>query len=157
MTTTEAADSVAMIEEALVTIVREVGRPRLQEQLAREAGVAVERAGYNLLRLLDEQGSVPITGLARGLGLDNSTVSRQVHALERGGMVSRFRGPTDRRVMGIALTEAGREALELAPRRVGHPRFVGVVDDRRERSVDVEEERRAAGLGGELGERFHVS
>jgi DNA-binding MarR family transcriptional regulator len=112
MTTTEAADSVAMIEEALVTIVREVGRPRLQEQLAREAGVAVERAGYNLLRLLDEQGSVPITGLARGLGLDNSTVSRQVHALERGGMVSRFRGPTDRRVMGIALTEAGREALE---------------------------------------------
>ena len=42
MTTTEAADSVAMIEEALVTIVREVGRPRLQEQLAREAGVACD-------------------------------------------------------------------------------------------------------------------
>jgi hypothetical protein len=46
-----------------------------------------------------------------------------------------------------------RQARDLAPRLVGDTRVLGPLDDRRERPVDVEEDRRAAGFVGEHAER----
>ncbi len=103
--------AVVSIEESIVTIVREATRPRLQEQVAAAAGVAVERAGYGVLRALADSGPLAVTALARQLGLDTSTVSRHVAALEGDGLVGRAEDPADRRVALLALTARGRRAL----------------------------------------------
>lgn len=118
--------AVATIEEAIVTIVREATLPSLQERLTAEAAVAVERAGYGVLRALDEDGPMSLTTLARVLGLDNSTVSRHVGALERDGLVRKSEDPADRRSALLALTAAGRRALGRL-RAVRHRVFAEVL------------------------------
>ena len=124
----------ATIEEALVLIVREATLPSTQERYVAAAGIPVERAGYNVLRAVDEAGSLRLTTLARHLGLDASTVSRHVRALERVGLVSRSSDATDGRVTTVELTPAGHDALERL-RGVRHRLFDEVlsswsVDDR---------------------------
>ena len=103
---------IATIEASIVTIVREATLPSTQERFVARAGVGVERAGYSVLREVAELGPVRLTELARHLGIDASTVSRHVAALERQGMLARGSDPADRRVVKVQLTGAGAKALE---------------------------------------------
>lgn len=103
--------TIASIEESVVTLVREATLPRLQERFVAEAGVAVERAGYHVLRTVAEQGQVRLGDLARELGVDSSTVSRQVRGLEIAGLLARSGDPADGRVARLELTAAGADAL----------------------------------------------
>jgi DNA-binding MarR family transcriptional regulator len=66
---------------------------------------------YTLLGHLEESGGCRATDLAAYYALDKSTVSRQVGALERAGLVERRRDPEDQRVQVLDLTEAGRRIL----------------------------------------------
>ncbi|MEU9480991.1 MarR family winged helix-turn-helix transcriptional regulator [Streptomyces sp. NPDC048191] len=66
---------------------------------------------YTLLGHLEEQGGCRATDLAAHYALDKSTVSRQVAALERAGLIERRLDPEDHRVQVLDLTEAGREIL----------------------------------------------
>lgn len=66
---------------------------------------------YTLLGHLEESGGCRATDLAAHYALDKSTVSRQVTALERAGLVERRRDPEDHRVQVLYLTEAGRSIL----------------------------------------------
>jgi DNA-binding MarR family transcriptional regulator len=66
---------------------------------------------YTLLGHLEESGGCRATDLAAHYALDKSTVSRQVTALERAGLVERRRDPEDHRVQVLHLTEAGRRIL----------------------------------------------
>ena len=50
---------------------------------------------------------------------------------------------------------AARDLDQHRARRLGHVRVGGVPDDRRERAVDVEQDRRAIGLGADRPERLH--
>jgi DNA-binding MarR family transcriptional regulator len=112
VTKTAAPDVVIMsIEESIVTIVREATLPSVQERFVAQTGVAVERAGYGVLRGVAEQGPVRLSDLAHQLGVDTSTVSRHVKALEGQGMLVRTGDPTDGRVARVALTAAGVAAL----------------------------------------------
>jgi DNA-binding MarR family transcriptional regulator len=120
--------TIATIEDSVVTIVREATLPSVQERFVEQAGVAVERAGYGVLRGVAEHGPVRVTDLARQLGVDPSTVSRQVKALERQGMLARDGDPRDGRVARLALTPAGGEALELL-RVVRHRLFAEILAD----------------------------
>jgi DNA-binding MarR family transcriptional regulator len=73
---------------------------------------------YTLLGHLEESGGCRSTDLAAHYALDKSTVSRQVTALERAGLVERHRDPEDHRVHVLHLTEAGRRILaEVTVRR----------------------------------------
>lgn len=117
---------VALIEAALVTIVREISLPRLQERVTTTAGVPVERSGYGVLRVLDESEPMPISALARLLGLDTSTVSRQVSALVRDGLIVRDQDAEDRRVIRVSLSETGRHALARL-RAARHQVFAEIV------------------------------
>ncbi|MDH6622671.1 DNA-binding MarR family transcriptional regulator [Streptomyces sp. LBL] len=108
---------------------------------------------YTLLGHLEEGGGCRATDLAAHYALDKSTVSRQVTALERAGLVERRRDPEDHRVQVLHLTEAGRRILA----QVTVSRRAAV----RERLVDWAEEdlewfaaclvRYNAGSGGEAG------
>lgn len=66
---------------------------------------------YTLLGHLEERGGCRATDLAAHYALDKSTVSRQVTALERAGLVERRRDPEDHRVQVLHLTETGRSVL----------------------------------------------
>ncbi|MFI6206286.1 MarR family winged helix-turn-helix transcriptional regulator [Streptomyces sp. NPDC051041] len=66
---------------------------------------------YTLLGHLEESGGCRATDLAAHYALDKSTVSRQVAALERAGLVERRLAPGDHRVQVLDLTDSGRRVL----------------------------------------------
>ncbi|MEU1039440.1 MarR family winged helix-turn-helix transcriptional regulator [Streptomyces sp. NPDC005551] len=66
---------------------------------------------YTLLGHLEERGGCRATDLAAHYALDKSTVSRQVAALERAGLVERRLDPEDHRVQVLHLTQAGTAIL----------------------------------------------
>ncbi|EFL37759.1 MarR family winged helix-turn-helix transcriptional regulator [Streptomyces griseoflavus] len=66
---------------------------------------------YTLLGHLETSGGCRATDLAAHYALDKSTVSRQVTALERSGLVERRPDPEDHRVQVVMLTSEGRRIL----------------------------------------------
>lgn len=71
---------------------------------------------YTLLGHLEERGGCRATDLAAHYALDKSTVSRQVAALERAGLIERRLDPEDHRVQVLHLTDAGQEILAQVTR-----------------------------------------
>lgn len=121
-------DTVAWIEESVVTLVREATLPSLQERFVAEAGVAVERAGYLVLRCIAEHGPARVGEVAQRLGVDASTVSRRIRVLEERGLLARAGDPSDGRVARLALTGVGAEALGRL-RAARHRLFAEVLAD----------------------------
>ncbi|MFF2652523.1 MarR family winged helix-turn-helix transcriptional regulator [Streptomyces sp. NPDC058045] len=72
---------------------------------------------YTLLGHLEEQDACRATDLAAHYALDKSTVSRQVTALERAGLIARRTAPDDHRVQVLHLTEAGTAILAKVTER----------------------------------------
>jgi DNA-binding MarR family transcriptional regulator len=68
------------------------------------------------LTLIDRSSGCHAKELARSSGLDPSTVSRAVAALVGHGLVERRADPADGRASVLAVTDAGRAALEQAKR-----------------------------------------
>lgn len=98
------------IEEALGTIVRQSKSPRQHERIAELGAVSLETSLYPVLRRIGE--SAPrLTDLAEILGVEVSTVSRQVRQLEDLGLVDRAADPEDGRAVSLSLTAAGRQTL----------------------------------------------
>lgn len=50
--------------------------------------------------------------LSNRLSLEKSTVSRLLSGLEKRGWIERDRNPDDRRIVEVALTEAGKQTAE---------------------------------------------
>jgi DNA-binding MarR family transcriptional regulator len=67
----------------------------------------VELAAYHLLAVLATEGPQRTTALAEAVHSDTSTVSRQVGALVRHGLVERQADPADGRACLLAATTAG--------------------------------------------------
>jgi len=99
------------IERALTRVVRTLYLPRLHERLSEAAGVSLERTGYGVLGRIAEAGTIRPSELAAVLGLDISTVSRQVQDLESKGLVERRPDPVDGRASVLNLTTRGDDAL----------------------------------------------
>lgn len=66
---------------------------------------------YTLLSHLEYEGGCRATDLAAHYTLDKSTISRQVGALEKAGLVERRLDPADHRVHVLHLTGRGVEVL----------------------------------------------
>ena len=82
---------------------------------------ALDRSAYVILRLLQAAGRLNVSALADRLNLDGSTVTRQVTALEKDGLVRRTPDPTDGRGTVIAPTDSGLaqvDAVRKARREV---------------------------------------
>jgi DNA-binding MarR family transcriptional regulator len=104
---------------------------RLGEASRRSTGLkphrALDRAAYVILRHLQHDGPQNVSALAARLNLDGSTVTRQVIALERDGLVERQRDPNDGRGTvieptdrGIAQVDAVRQARRALYDKVLH-------------------------------------
>jgi DNA-binding MarR family transcriptional regulator len=73
---------------------------------------ALDRAAYVILRQLQQDGPMNVSALADALTLDGSTVTRQLTALQRDGLIERRPDPEDGRGTVISATERGLRQVE---------------------------------------------
>ncbi|OLT55323.1 hypothetical protein BJF88_06745 [Cellulosimicrobium sp. CUA-896] len=108
-----AEDAVATVELEVAHLLRRAERTRTTGERGdpRPDG-SLDRSGYLLLQALRIHGPQHVTALAERLGLDGSTVTRQVVALERAGHVTRARDPLDGRAVVVEPTSAGLDQLD---------------------------------------------
>jgi DNA-binding MarR family transcriptional regulator len=103
------------VTEPLATVETELARlTRTLEGMSRRSAIYrdMDRSSYLLARTLHAAGPSSINGLAALLGLDATTVTRQIASMERGGLVRRHRDDRDARVSRISLTRAGERRME---------------------------------------------
>ncbi len=110
MTERDDAD-VARIEQALITLVRRSNHPRRHLQIVRQARVDIDRSTYVLLARLADAKRGRVSDLAGELGVDMSTVSRQVARAEAQGLLRRTADRNDARATTLELTGEGRRIL----------------------------------------------
>ncbi|WP_049570806.1 MarR family winged helix-turn-helix transcriptional regulator [Streptomyces sp. SBT349] len=72
---------------------------------------SMDRAAYLLLSRLAEEGPAGVKALAEGMGIDSSTVTRQVAPLVDAGLVRRAADPADGRAVVLQLSPRGNERL----------------------------------------------
>lgn len=100
--------AIPTVETELATLTRYL------ERVSRKAGVydRLDRSGYLLARTLHGRGPTTIGALAVELGLDATTVTRQIAAMDASGLVERSRDPHDGRACRVGLTDEGRRRME---------------------------------------------
>jgi DNA-binding MarR family transcriptional regulator len=81
-----------------------------------EVESGLDRAGYLLLRTLERIGPASINTIATAVGLDGSTVTRQVSTMKELGLVERETNPGDRRSCIISPTTTGRDLMRRVRR-----------------------------------------
>lgn len=85
---------------------------RASARFASQQRDGIELAAYHLLAVLATEGPQRTTALAEAVHSDTSTVSRQVGALVRHGLVERQADPADGRACLLAATPTGRSCFE---------------------------------------------
>ena len=110
-----AADSViaAIATECACLNVRRTARAVTQLYDRTFAPLGLRATQVTLLVALERAGPVPFTRLADALGMDRTTLTRNLAPLQRQRLVSLRPGP-DRRVRLAALTDKGRASLAAA-------------------------------------------
>lgn len=89
-----------------------MNRPQQDEALVREAGVTLDRALFKLLVAVDRLGPIGVVELADRVGLDYTTISRQIAKLDELGLVARRGSAKDRRVREAVITSPGKEITD---------------------------------------------
>lgn len=98
-----AASPIRQIELQLAVLLRHAAGARRTTRTAER----LERSAYLLLAVLTEHGASSVNALAVRLGLNASTITRQVDAMEADGLVRRVKHPDDGRVTLVAVTDRG--------------------------------------------------
>lgn len=98
----------AVLEAELVALFRRGNHGRVELP----HGISLERSAYALMVRLRDEGPQRASVLASGLGLDLSTVSRQVSGLVEDGYVVKTADPHDGRASVLALSRTGRSLVE---------------------------------------------
>ncbi len=118
-----APEDMIELERALTRISHLMTRAKQHDRTMVEAGVAVDRAGAPLLRVLaDAPEPMRLGALADRLAVEAPHVTRQIQRLERAGLVERVPDPDDGRARRVRISPAGAEAVECL-RAVGRRRM----------------------------------
>lgn len=99
-------DPISELEAELVDLWRR-GRIQTRER-ARSIDPKLDPACYPLLVMLTRRDTVPMAELIAELGVEKSTLTRQIDAVVRLGLVERRPDPHDARARLVALTDFGR-------------------------------------------------
>jgi DNA-binding MarR family transcriptional regulator len=97
------------IEQQMTVLLRRVQRIHLSTAAG---DVNLERSAYGIMCKLADEGPQRLGALATAFGLDPSTITRQVQALEENRLAERTTDPTDRRASILDLTQTGRDILD---------------------------------------------
>jgi DNA-binding MarR family transcriptional regulator len=108
------SEDLARVAASLSTLSRAFTLARPHEQLLKEAGVRLDRAGLALLFRLSRHRSEPlrVSDLAELLDIDTPSVTRKIQQLERLGYVASLPDPEDKRAKRISLTPSGDKTIE---------------------------------------------
>lgn len=109
----------------------------------RDAGMDLDGPRASLLSVVVFGGPQPVTRLAAAEQVSPPAITKLVAALEAAGLVVRQRSPTDRRVVLVTATPAGRRLLERG--RAARVRAVADLLDGAS-ARDLATLRRAAGI-----------
>jgi DNA-binding MarR family transcriptional regulator len=116
-------DQNANTAESTALMSTEEGLPKLETELAALARMLegmsrrtaihreIDRSSYLIARMLAGEGATSIGGVAERLGLDATTVTRQVATMESAGLVVRRTDANDGRVRLIKLTSLGARTM----------------------------------------------
>lgn len=104
--------SMPELHRSLIDIASTLNRPENDAVMLEKAGLALERALFPLLVLVERLGPIGVVDLAGRVGRDHTTVSRQVARLEELGLVERRAGSADRRVREAVITPSGKTATD---------------------------------------------
>ncbi len=102
---------------ALTRLATAWSSPRVQAQVAIDAGVQIDTADIPAVYLLGHDGPLRAGTLATLLRLSPPTMSKQLRRLEDAGLVQRTEDADDRRARVLALTPAGRVAYDALAAR----------------------------------------
>ncbi len=95
--------------------------PQRDEAMIREAGIALDRALFPLLAVIERFGPIGVVDLADRAGRDHTTVSRQIAKLKALDLVER-RAAADRRVREASVSVRGQamiDRVDAARERIG--------------------------------------
>jgi DNA-binding MarR family transcriptional regulator len=101
------ADALDRIETELAVLIRALERLQRRSDIHKD----LDRASYLIARTLERTGPISINGLASTLGLDATTVTRQVATMHARRLVLRRADPDDGRVSVIRLSENGHRTM----------------------------------------------
>ena len=76
--------------------------------------VGLKAGQFTILAALMRDHHLPLGALARGLGMDRTTLTKDLRPLERRGLVASVADESDARIRGLRLTDAGRAVLQEA-------------------------------------------
>ncbi|NNG88972.1 MarR family transcriptional regulator [Streptomyces sp. NHF165] len=125
----EAAPSAAAVLDALQHQLAVYARRAEQTRLGGlgQARNSMDRAAYLLLNRLGQEGPMGVKALASGMGIDSSTVTRQVAPLVETGLVKRTSHPEDGRAVVLQLSPRGEARLEEV--RASRRRLMELITD----------------------------
>jgi DNA-binding MarR family transcriptional regulator len=106
-------DALDLVETEMAVLARALERLHRRSEIYRD----LDRASYLIARTLETTGPVSINSLASVLGLDATTVTRQVATMETAQLLRRRVDPNDGRVSLISLAQTGlrkMRAVQLA-------------------------------------------
>lgn len=101
----------ADLERALTQVARAVLHLGVPQHALGE-GKALDKSGYWLLVRVSEHGPIRLSELAEAVGLDLSTVSRQMRNLVHEGLITKVPDPHDGRASFLSLSPRGAAVLE---------------------------------------------
>ena len=99
-------------------ITKNLRNTRVLPDLAEQSGARLTRATFELLAVIYRYGPLRVSELVQRVGVDQSTISRQIRPLEELGLVVRSEDAADRRVVWLDATDAGMDVMRRIRRRV---------------------------------------
>lgn len=103
-------DSVnTQLEQQMTVLLRRVQRIHISTS---SGEMELERSAYGIMCKVADEGPQRLGSFASAFGLDPSTITRQVQALEKAGLAARETDTADRRASILDLTDEGREVLD---------------------------------------------
>ena len=94
--------------------VRRAARKISQRYEAALRPLGLKAGQFTILAALCRERPVPVSALARDLGMDRTTLTKDLRPLERRGLVASVADASDARIRGLELTAAGRKLLTEA-------------------------------------------
>ncbi len=106
----ERDSAAAEVEQELAMMFRRARK--MSSSVATEVHPELDPASYSLLLMVADSGSLRAMDMAERIGLDKSTVSRQIAHLVRLDLLRRVPDPEDGRARLIQLSDSGRARLD---------------------------------------------
>jgi len=110
------ADDADRLERAIADIFRLLGARHVASEVAARSGLDLPPLSWGLLEHLAGVDDMRVSDIAACQGVDISTVTPRLQALEQAGLIDRARLESDGRVSLINISERGREAVEAIHR-----------------------------------------